>query len=59
MSTAKVGVRGKDDTCTMDESYTIAENLFLAYQNAAGDRDRCEKPEGHEITVPQGNINTT
>jgi hypothetical protein len=43
----------------MDESYTIAENLFLAYQNAAGDRYRCEKPEGREITAPQGNINTT
>jgi uncharacterized protein len=31
---------GKDDTYTMDESYTIAENLFLAYQRGAGDRYR-------------------
>jgi DUF1680 family protein len=31
---------GKDDTYTMDESYTIAENLFLAYQRGAGERYR-------------------
>jgi DUF1680 family protein len=31
---------GKDDTYTMDESYTIAENLFLAHQHGAGDRYR-------------------
>jgi len=30
----------KDDTYTMDESYTIAENLFLAYQRGAGERYR-------------------
>src|SRR5580698_9158144 len=31
---------GRDDTYTIDESYTIAENLFLAYQHGAGDRYR-------------------
>jgi DUF1680 family protein len=31
---------GKDDTYTMDESYTNAENLFLAYQRGAGERYR-------------------
>jgi hypothetical protein len=29
---------GKDDSWTWDESYTIPENLFLAYQRGAGDR---------------------
>ena len=31
---------GKDFTWTWDESYTISENLFLAYQRGAGDRYR-------------------
>jgi DUF1680 family protein len=31
---------GKDESYTWDESYTIAENLFLAYQRGAGDRYR-------------------
>lgn len=30
----------RDDTYTMDESYTSAENLFLAYQRGAGERYR-------------------
>jgi uncharacterized protein len=30
----------KDDIWTWDESYTISENLFLAYQRGAGDRYR-------------------
>jgi DUF1680 family protein len=30
----------KDQTWTWDESYTISENLFLAYQRGAGDRYR-------------------
>lgn len=30
----------KDESYTWDESYTIAENLFLAYQRGAGDRYR-------------------
>ncbi len=30
----------KDDTWTWDESYTISENLFLAYQRGAGPRYR-------------------
>ena len=30
----------KDKTWTWDESYTISENLFLAYQRGAGDRYR-------------------
>lgn len=29
---------GKDASYTWDESYTISENLFLAYQRGAGDR---------------------
>ena len=29
---------GTDDTYTWDESYTISENLFLAYQRGAGSR---------------------
>lgn len=29
---------GKDESYTWDESYTIAENLFLAYQRGAGER---------------------
>jgi DUF1680 family protein len=29
---------GKDESWTWDESYTISENLFLAYQRGAGDR---------------------
>ena len=29
---------GTDDLYTWDESYTISENLFLAYQRGAGDR---------------------
>jgi len=29
---------GKDDAYTLDESYTISENLFLAYQRGAGTR---------------------
>lgn len=29
---------GKDDSWTWDESYTISENLFLAYQRGAGER---------------------
>jgi DUF1680 family protein len=32
--------RGKDESYTWDESYTISENLFLAYQRGAGDRYR-------------------
>src|SRR5207302_7569435 len=28
----------KDESWTWDESYTISENLFLAYQRGAGDR---------------------
>jgi uncharacterized protein len=31
---------GKDESYTWDESYTISENLFLAYQRGAGDRYR-------------------
>jgi DUF1680 family protein len=31
---------GTDETYTWDESYTISENLFLAYQRGAGDRYR-------------------
>ena len=31
---------GKDRSWTWDESYTISENLFLAYQRGAGDRYR-------------------
>jgi len=31
---------GKDESYTWDESYTIAENLFLAYQLGAGERYR-------------------
>jgi DUF1680 family protein len=31
---------GKDASYTWDESYTISENLFLAYQHGAGDRYR-------------------
>jgi hypothetical protein len=31
---------GKDATYTQDESYTIAENLFLAYEHGAGERYR-------------------
>jgi DUF1680 family protein len=31
---------GKDESYTWDESYTIPENLFLAYQRGAGDRYR-------------------
>jgi uncharacterized protein len=31
---------GKDASYTQDESYTLAENLFLAYQRGAGDRYR-------------------
>ncbi len=31
---------GKDESYTWDESYTIAENLFLAYQRGAGERYR-------------------
>jgi DUF1680 family protein len=31
---------GKDESYTWDESYTNAENLFLAYQRGAGDRYR-------------------
>jgi DUF1680 family protein len=31
---------GKDVSYTWDESYTISENLFLAYQRGAGDRYR-------------------
>ena len=30
--------QGKDESWTWDESYTISENLFLAYQRGAGDR---------------------
>src|SRR5260370_46724 len=30
----------KDETYTQDESYTIPENLFLAYQRGAGKRYR-------------------
>ena len=30
----------KDESWTLDESYTISENLFLAYQRGAGDRYR-------------------
>ncbi len=30
----------KDETWTWDESYTISENLFLAYQRGGGDRYR-------------------
>ncbi len=30
----------KDQSWTWDESYTISENLFLAYQRGAGDRHR-------------------
>jgi len=29
---------GKDESWTWDESYTISENLFLAYQQGAGER---------------------
>ena len=29
---------GKDESYTWDESYTISENLFLAYQRGAGER---------------------
>lgn len=31
---------GKDESYTWDESYTISENLFLAYQRGAGNRYR-------------------
>jgi len=31
---------GTDETYTWDESYTISENLFLAYERGAGDRYR-------------------
>lgn len=31
---------GKDESYTWDESYTIPENLFLAYQRGAGERYR-------------------
>lgn len=31
---------GKDETYTWDESYTISENLFLAYRRGAGERYR-------------------
>jgi len=31
---------GTDETYTWDESYTISENLFLAYQRGAGERYR-------------------
>jgi DUF1680 family protein len=31
---------GKDESWTWDESYTMPENLFLAYQRGAGDRYR-------------------
>ena len=31
---------GKDESYTWDESYTIAESLFLAYQRGAGERYR-------------------
>jgi uncharacterized protein len=31
---------GKDESYTWDESYTMPENLFLAYQRGAGDRYR-------------------
>ena len=31
---------GKDESWTWDESYTMSENLFLAYQRGAGDRYR-------------------
>ena len=31
---------GKDESYTWDESYTISENLFLAYQRGAGERYR-------------------
>jgi DUF1680 family protein len=31
---------GKDESWTWDESYTISENLFLAYKRGAGDRYR-------------------
>ena len=31
---------GTDESYTWDESYTISENLFLAYQRGAGDRYR-------------------
>jgi DUF1680 family protein len=31
---------GKDESWTWDESYTIPENLFLAYQRGAGERYR-------------------
>ena len=31
---------GKDESYTWDESHTISENLFLAYQRGAGDRYR-------------------
>jgi DUF1680 family protein len=36
----KVWRTGKDQTWTWDESYTISENLFLAYQRGAGERYR-------------------
>jgi DUF1680 family protein len=36
----KVWRPGKDKTWTWDESYTISENLFLAYQRGAGERYR-------------------
>jgi DUF1680 family protein len=32
--------RNKDESWTWDESYTISENLFLAYQRGAGERYR-------------------
>jgi hypothetical protein len=32
--------KGKDDSYSQDESYTIAENLFLAFQRGAGKRYR-------------------
>ena len=30
----------KDDSYTWDESYTMSENLFLAYQRGAGEQYR-------------------
>jgi DUF1680 family protein len=36
----KVWRPGKDETWTWDESYTISENLFLAFQRGAGARYR-------------------
>jgi uncharacterized protein len=36
----KVWRPGKDESYTWDESYTISENLFLAYQRGAGEKYR-------------------